>query len=197
MLQCWVVYAENMWYFMQAEQEKNSEHGSWNARGDADQIYRNSNITGWRTTLEYYEGHFPYGQRTSWVMQEYRINHKLHNGNSKVNHTTYYHFMVFSWHFSFIFVINPTCQSIAGLVGKHAGVRFIMQSLPYWSKPRSSTQIGKLGKFWGKPLSSKVISSSYSRAWQYHWTGFHEWVPGISSLDHLFCFNFCGECVYA
>ncbi|KAG5543260.1 hypothetical protein RHGRI_016112 [Rhododendron griersonianum] len=77
----------DLWYFMRAEQEKDSEHGSWNARGEANQIFGNSSITGWRTTLEFYEGQAPHGQRTNWVMQEYRINPKGHrsNGNSKVS----------------------------------------------------------------------------------------------------------------
>ncbi|KAE9457066.1 hypothetical protein C3L33_11023, partial [Rhododendron williamsianum] len=77
----------DLWYFMWAEQEKDSEHGSWNARGEANQIFGNSSITGWRTTLEFYEGQAPHGQRTNWVMQEYRINPKgpRSNGNSKVS----------------------------------------------------------------------------------------------------------------
>ncbi|KAF7141707.1 hypothetical protein RHSIM_Rhsim06G0036400 [Rhododendron simsii] len=76
-----------VWYFMPAEQEKHSEHGSWNARGEADQIFGNSSITGWRTTLEFYAGQAPHGQRTNWVMQEYRVYPKGHcsNGNSKVS----------------------------------------------------------------------------------------------------------------
>ncbi|XP_058220880.1 NAC domain-containing protein 4-like [Rhododendron vialii] len=74
---------EDFWYFMRAEQKKDSEHGSWNARGEANQIFGNSSITGWRTTLEFYD----HGQRTDWVMQEYHINPKGHrsNGNSKVS----------------------------------------------------------------------------------------------------------------
>lgn len=77
----------DMWFFMRSEQENVSEYGSWNARGEACEIFRNSAITGWRTTLEFYEGQAPHRQRTNWVMQEYRINHKgLHsNGNLKVS----------------------------------------------------------------------------------------------------------------
>ncbi|KAI8549726.1 hypothetical protein RHMOL_Rhmol06G0047700 [Rhododendron molle] len=77
----------DVWYFMPAEQEKDSEHGSWNATGEANQMFGNSSITGWRTTLEFYEGQAPHGQRTNWVMQEYRINPKGHHssGNSKVS----------------------------------------------------------------------------------------------------------------
>lgn len=83
---------------MRSEQEKVSEYGSWNARGEACEIFRNSAITGWRTTLEFYEGQAPHRQRTNWVMQEYRINHKglRGNGNSKVNHTIFYHLIRFS-----------------------------------------------------------------------------------------------------
>ncbi|KAL6995649.1 hypothetical protein U1Q18_005784 [Sarracenia purpurea var. burkii] len=67
---------DDIWYFLHSERNKYSEHGHWKARGVACEIFIDSVITGWRTTLDFYEGLAPHGRRTNWVMQEYRITHK-------------------------------------------------------------------------------------------------------------------------
>ncbi|GFY86142.1 hypothetical protein Acr_04g0008800 [Actinidia rufa] len=66
----------DIWYLLRSDHNKNSEHGLWTARGEASEIFMNSAIIGWRTTLEFYEGRSPHRQRTNWVMQEYRITRK-------------------------------------------------------------------------------------------------------------------------
>ncbi|XAR61799.1 hypothetical protein NMG60_11016317 [Bertholletia excelsa] len=66
----------DIWYFTSSEQKKDSEHGFWKAKGDACKIFTNSSIDGWRKTLEFYNGQAPYGQRTNWLMQEYRVTQK-------------------------------------------------------------------------------------------------------------------------
>ncbi|XP_057468678.1 NAC domain-containing protein 101-like [Actinidia eriantha] len=67
---------DGIWYLIRSDHNKNSEHGFWRARGEAIEIFMNSVIKGWRTTLDFYEGWAPHGQRTNWVMQEYRITRK-------------------------------------------------------------------------------------------------------------------------
>ncbi|PSR99707.1 NAC domain-containing protein [Actinidia chinensis var. chinensis] len=67
---------DGIWYLIHPDHNKKSEHGFWRARGEATEIFMNSVIKGWRTTLDFYEGRAPHGQRTNWVMQEYRITQK-------------------------------------------------------------------------------------------------------------------------
>ena len=92
-----MVYAADIWYLLRSDHNKNSEHGFWTARGEASEIFMNSAIIGWRTTLEFYECRGPHRQRTNWVMQEYRITRKglCSYSNPKVNHTTCYSFVLF------------------------------------------------------------------------------------------------------
>ncbi|GMP45074.1 hypothetical protein CsSME_00013735 [Camellia sinensis var. sinensis] len=72
----------DIWCFICSEQKKASEHGFWKPRGEACEIFTNSNIIGWRTTLEFYEGRAPHERRTNWLMQEYSITQKQLHSNS-------------------------------------------------------------------------------------------------------------------
>lgn len=76
-------------------------------------VFRNSSITGWRATLEFYEGTAPHALKTDWVMQQYKITQK---GESKDIEP-----MVFNEPTSYILIadvfLHPTCLSTAGLVG--------------------------------------------------------------------------------
>lgn len=67
LLQC--VLAEGIWYLVRSNEKKESAFGFWKAKGEACKVYSNGMISGWRTTLEY----FDHGQITDWLMQEYRI----------------------------------------------------------------------------------------------------------------------------
>ncbi|XP_073125463.1 uncharacterized protein [Henckelia pumila] len=67
---------EGIWYLVQSNEKKESVFGSWKLKGQACEIYSNSVINGWRSTLEYYEGESSHAQRTDWVMQEYSITQK-------------------------------------------------------------------------------------------------------------------------
>lgn len=70
------VLADGFWYLVHSNEKKEFDHGFWKAKGEACKIYSNSMITGWRTTLEYFEGQVPHEQKTDWIMQEYRITHE-------------------------------------------------------------------------------------------------------------------------
>ncbi|KAK3001582.1 hypothetical protein RJ639_021685, partial [Escallonia herrerae] len=82
LLRC-VMYAEGIWYLIRSEGKKDSENGFWKVKGKACEIFTNSTITGWRTTLEFYEGQAPHGRRTDWLIQEDEITYKGLGNNSK------------------------------------------------------------------------------------------------------------------
>ncbi|KAL8466607.1 hypothetical protein ACS0TY_035600 [Phlomoides rotata] len=64
---------EGIWYLVDSNEKKESAHGFWKARGEACMVYSDDTISGWRTTLEYFEGTAPDGQITDWLMEEYGI----------------------------------------------------------------------------------------------------------------------------
>ncbi|XP_052202879.1 NAC domain-containing protein 96-like [Diospyros lotus] len=76
---------DGIWYLMRSERKQNSEHGFWKATGEACEIFTDSSLIGWRTTLEFYKGQAPHGRKTNWVMQEYKITEKSLHINSNSN----------------------------------------------------------------------------------------------------------------
>ncbi|KAK3030528.1 hypothetical protein RJ639_039558, partial [Escallonia herrerae] len=74
---------EGIWYLIRSEGKRDSENGFWKVKGKACEIFTNSTITGWRTTLEFYEGQAPHGRRTDWLIQEYGITYKGVGNKSK------------------------------------------------------------------------------------------------------------------
>lgn len=65
----------DLWYFCSTV-KKESDIGFWQETGEPCEIFSNSAISGFRTTLRFYEGNTPHGRKTDWVMQEYRITEK-------------------------------------------------------------------------------------------------------------------------
>lgn len=84
-MQLWYM-PDGIGYFISSEVKKDTELGSWKSKGDPYEIFPNSDITGWRTTLEFFEGQAPEERRTDWVMQEYKITQKglFNNGRRNV-----------------------------------------------------------------------------------------------------------------
>lgn len=74
----------DLWYLCSGV-NKDAECGYWLETGEAHEIFSNSAIIGYRTTLHYYEGRVPHGRKTDWVMQEYKITDKCNN-NMKKDH---------------------------------------------------------------------------------------------------------------
>ncbi|XP_020244497.1 NAC domain-containing protein 7-like [Asparagus officinalis] len=56
--------------------------GFWKATGRDKPIYKRNNLVGMRKTLVYYIGRAPNGQKTDWIMHEYRLESK-ENGTSQ------------------------------------------------------------------------------------------------------------------
>lgn len=66
----------DVWFFVCPDIQKETEIGFWKSNGDRCQIYSDSKLTGWRTTLEFYEGQSNDEHKTEWVMQKYWITQK-------------------------------------------------------------------------------------------------------------------------
>ena len=62
-----------------------TDAGYWKTIGNDKEIFRGKSLVGMRTTLVFYEGRAPKGDKTNWVMQEYRLEGKfsLHNLHKK------------------------------------------------------------------------------------------------------------------
>ncbi|KAL2498350.1 NAC domain-containing protein [Abeliophyllum distichum] len=67
---------DKIWYLIRSDENKETDFGFWKDKGETHEIYLNSELSGWRTTLEFFEGQAPNGTQTGWLMQEYRITQK-------------------------------------------------------------------------------------------------------------------------
>ena len=92
---------EKDWYFYSLRDRKYptglrtnraTEAGYWKATGKDREIYnsKTSSLVGMKKTLVFYRGRAPKGEKTNWVMHEYRLDGKLAyqylSTNSKVHY---------------------------------------------------------------------------------------------------------------
>ncbi|KAK7360166.1 hypothetical protein VNO77_02147 [Canavalia gladiata] len=86
---CRIGYEEqNEWYFFSHKDKKYptgtrtnraTMAGFWKATGRDKSVYERMKVIGMRKTLVFYKGRAPNGQKTDWIMHEYRLE-TLHNG---------------------------------------------------------------------------------------------------------------------
>ncbi|XVF73698.1 hypothetical protein PTKIN_Ptkin13bG0003400 [Pterospermum kingtungense] len=67
---------DDVWFLIGLKENTDMQHGFWNTIEETCEVFSNSDIIGWRTTLEYYEGQVPNEHKTDWVMQVYSITQK-------------------------------------------------------------------------------------------------------------------------
>ncbi|CAI0425483.1 unnamed protein product [Linum tenue] len=75
----------DIWYLIEKsmDKDKETETGLWKVKGEALKLFTNAAITGWRSTLEYYEGQSPSVLKTDWLMQQYWVTETNLDGSSK------------------------------------------------------------------------------------------------------------------
>lgn len=85
---------EKEWYFFSLRDRKYptglrtnraTEAGYWKTTGKDKEIFRGGVLVGMKKTLVFYRGRAPKGEKTNWVMHEYRLETKLGYKPTKVN----------------------------------------------------------------------------------------------------------------
>ncbi|KAK9136246.1 hypothetical protein Syun_015576 [Stephania yunnanensis] len=83
---------QNEWYFFSYKDRKYptgtrtnraTMAGFWKATGRDKSVYDKMKLIGMRKTLVFYKGRAPNGQKTDWIMHEYRLESEEINGSSQ------------------------------------------------------------------------------------------------------------------
>ena len=90
---------QNDWYFFSHKDKKYptgtrtnraTKAGFWKATGRDKAIYSKHSLIGMRKTLVFYKGRAPNGQKSDWIMHEYRLETN-ENGTPQASNKNYTH----------------------------------------------------------------------------------------------------------
>lgn len=98
---------QNDWYFFSHKDKKYptgtrtnraTAAGFWKATGRDKVIHSNLRRIGMRKTLVFYRGRAPHGQKSDWIMHEYRLDDSIniHDSTNVINHSLLFLAFVFS-----------------------------------------------------------------------------------------------------
>lgn len=85
---------EKEWYFFNLRDRKYptglrtnraTEAGYWKTTGKDKEIFQSGVMVGMKKTLVFYKGRAPRGEKSNWVMHEYRLQSKYAYRPAKVN----------------------------------------------------------------------------------------------------------------
>ncbi|RVW80886.1 NAC domain-containing protein 79 [Vitis vinifera] len=139
---------EKEWYFFCVRDRKYptglrtnraTDAGYWKATGKDKEIYKMKTLVGMKKTLVFYKGRAPKGEKTNWVMHEYRLEgkHSMYNLPKTTKN---------EW------VICRVFQKSSG--GKKTHISGLVRMDPYGDELRSSSQLPPLTD--SSPFSSET-----------------------------------------
>ncbi|KAG5613240.1 hypothetical protein H5410_024521 [Solanum commersonii] len=67
---------DGAWFLVRKSEEKSTEYGLWRVKDSACEIFANSDISGWRTTFEFFLVQASIEQKTVCIMHEYKVTPK-------------------------------------------------------------------------------------------------------------------------
>lgn len=124
---------QNDWYFFSHKDKKYptgtrtnraTAAGFWKATGRDKIIYSGFRRIGLRKTLVFYKGRAPHGQKSDWIMHEYRLDESVHETSVSLfllinyhNHYLFIYFLIFlSSHSWYIYI--HICIQVSNSVGE-------------------------------------------------------------------------------
>ncbi|KAK8297772.1 hypothetical protein V6Z12_D05G210700 [Gossypium hirsutum] len=62
-----------VWFLINSKEAVDTEGGEWKTKEEGREVFSDSEMIGWRTSLEYYEGREPRQRKTEWVMEMFNV----------------------------------------------------------------------------------------------------------------------------
>ncbi|XP_072982891.1 NAC domain-containing protein 92-like [Typha latifolia] len=142
---------EKEWYFFSLKDRKYptglrtnraTDAGYWKTTGKDKEIFHCGLLVGMKKTLVFYKGRAPRGEKTNWVMHEYRLQSKFSYRPTKEE-----------WVVCRVFRKSNTCKKP-------------LQSSPPYGSPCNTTSLSELGEIDPSILNNLVTASSTTSGMQ-------------------------------